>query len=269
MAKPLYLSASQFKTFELCPRKWWFEKVRRLPGSSSSYGHTFGLVLHALIERWLGADASGRDPETGEPVDFYPEGWQTTEDGETLRPEDEVKIKDLLSKAIVEGVLVRRPGAVIEKSFTVPMIEGVMVTGRIDLSLPGEIQDHKSVKAMRWALSPEKLKEDTQMLLYAYVEEAGVLRHNVFEREGDNKVRKTVAMVSEEEKQAKWDDLKAKAAIMKALKDEGPKRDYKEVAGSYPDACNAYGGCRFLSLCLAKPRETLDEFEERNKRLAA
>ena len=265
----MILSASQFKTYQRCSRLWWFDKVLRLPRTGGSYGHIFGKVIHAVAERWLEADETGRNLE-GERKELYPDGWQT-EEGETILQEDEAVVKELINMAISQGVIQRLPDRIIEKSFTITLIDDIQVTGRIDLALPGQVHDHKSTVNMRYALSPDKLSKDTQMLLYAHVQKLDTqphvtLQHNVFDRT-KIRVRKTVVNVSKEEVQEHWEGLQTLAKEMKRLKmaDHQPD-DFKNVPCNMPDGCNMYGGCSYLSVCVG--RETIEHLTERRERLA-
>lgn len=265
----MILSASQFKTFQRCQRLWWFEKSVRMPSSKGSYGHAFGKVIHAVVERWLEADAAGRNL-AGERKELYPDGWQTVE-GTTILPADEPVVKELVNMAITEGVIQRLPDREIEKAFTVPLTPGVEVTGRIDVALPGTVIDHKSTVSMRYALSEEKLKQDTQMLLYAKIQQREgqdhvVLQHNVFDR-SKVRVRKTRVEVPVEDVEDHWEYLKGVATLMKSLHDSGLTDDDMDmVPKNMPDGCNAFGGCRFIGVCTK--RETPEHFRARYLRLA-
>lgn len=291
----LQVSASQLKTFDLCPRKWYLGKVARLPGSKKVYGHTFGTVLHARIEAWLRASPNGRNPD-GSPFEPYPEGWWRDDEGEEVLPEDRDLIKDLIAKAIAAGYLVRSPKQQVEKEFFVSMAgssqDPVILKGFIDLVLPGEIVDHKGTKSMRYALTedmpkdeglswPElpksRLRKDIQLLLYAKVlmdqspeilEEVRVT-HNIFDR-SKGEVHQRSAVVSEEEIEANWSRCTSNALDMAEWK-AVPEQNWKSVTGRYgtPDmdnACNAYRGCPYLTMCMG--RETLKRFRARQLRLA-
>ena len=117
-------SATQHETFELCNRKWWFQWVRRLEGGISSASQVFGTVVHSVCERYLLADDRGIDRKTGLPVDLYPDGWWIAKsdnpdepaDGEISIAERDI-VKRLVSSAIENGILERRPGRRIEHDF--------------------------------------------------------------------------------------------------------------------------------------------------------
>lgn len=272
----MILSASQLKTYKLCPRKWWFEKVEKLPRpTKAQYGTVFGKVLHNVLERWLEGDPSGRMPGTGEPIDLFPEGWEVDwETGEEVPPEDQALIKAHVELAIETGMLRRTADQKIEASFTVPLLDDVMFTGRIDLlrKHPPTIEDHKGTKSMRYALSKAKLADDDQMLAYAKIlgDQLGLqpedkihLAHNVFERTGPCKQRKTEAVIEFKTALDRWEEFKTRAHDM--IKHSQCKK-HKEVKVDLGEQCNAYGGCRYLSICSGD--ETTTKFKRRVLRLA-
>ncbi len=119
----IQISLTQLETFDLCKRKWALDKVRQLPSPEISAG-PFGTVLHSVAERFLKADALGRDTN-GNPVDLYPPHWTEARnrykpdeiDGIVSPAEAEV-ITKLIQAAIDEGVLSRRPEQLVETGFT-------------------------------------------------------------------------------------------------------------------------------------------------------
>jgi len=204
-------SASQFETWNLCHRKWWLDKVRKLfIPTSTSQG--FGTVLHAVVEKWMMANDLGRDVD-GNPVEIYPQGWHhafnkfTGETDYSCTAAEQDIIKKLVTVAIEEGVMERRPGRLIERQFNHSILKikcptcggrGVKMTHRpeigkktyvsdgkcetckgdgngtnitimgfIDLELSDQIEDHKTTKNMKYAKSAAKLRVNTQMLIYA------------------------------------------------------------------------------------------------------
>lgn len=120
----LVTSATQIETFLLCKRKWWLKKVRRLEDPTTK-SQAFGTVLHSVNERYLRADALGRD-EKGNLVDLYPPGWtkavkrhpqdEDDHDGE-VSPAEASVIKTLVAEAINSGILERIEERVIEHEF--------------------------------------------------------------------------------------------------------------------------------------------------------
>ena len=138
----LQLSASQIETYRDCHRKWWLDKVRKLP-TRSSHSQVFGTVVHSVIERFLLADDLGRDTATGLPVNLYPTDWHVAKDrwGKkceakdcgprcgachgtgllcegAISPMEQDDVKRLIASAIENGVLERLPGRRVEAGFT-------------------------------------------------------------------------------------------------------------------------------------------------------
>jgi hypothetical protein len=249
----LIISATQLQTFELCPRKWWFDKVLRLPRLERKQ-FDFGTVLHSVCERFLLADELGIDPITNEPVDLYPEDWHNN-----LPPADQDLIKRLISAAITEGVLERKPNRLIEHEFRLPVIPGVQIMGFVDVLYPDSVEDHKTSKATRWFQSAKSLPENLQMLIYGKVcldrnprLDRVLLRHNQFCKDPDKpQVRKTEAWATKEQILDAWENrVVATAHKMVEIKQaeygswmDTPEPDYSK------GPCNAYGGCEFTPIC--------------------
>lgn len=282
----LVLSPSGYETAELCIRKWWLEKVRRLPSMSSLQGKVFGTVLHSVIDRFLSADELGRT--NGQQTDLFPEGWTKARDrwkpsqidGE-VTPGEADTIKRLVTAAIDQGVLERLPDRVIETGFDKELMQigdtKVRIKGFIDMAEPGGIQDHKSVKKMSYAKSPAKLKENMQMMIYAKIllmdlAEAGFplpekvsLRHNQFCKDPDDlRVKKTEAFVSPEEVESFWLRVQDLTKEMARYRDKANTWNDLPNPAKGSNACNAYGGCAFQSICNGKESEEMYE-----KRLAS
>ena len=237
----MQISASQLKTYGLCPKKWYFEKVEKLPRGKTSYGATFGSALHACLERIQ----LGEDP--------FPEGWDST-----LQEGDDKLAKDLLA-------LYRKDEEVlpenVEREIRLPVIDDINLLGYIDLYKPGKIVDHKTTKAMRWALSAKELAKDLQMLVYAKwaLDQEGPeidaieLRHNVFLRTAPVRHKKTVAFATREAIMERWYQVQETALLMKQAREKG-----SPPGTEMGDQCHAYGGCPYARICSGVM--TSDEF---------
>ncbi len=282
-------SASQIQTWELCNRKWWFDKgPLRLRELDRGY-FTFGTVTHAVIERYLSADDLGNDPATGLPVDLYPPGWESTmgRDKKTLVSISIIEqetIKKLIPLAIEQGILVRSPGRLLEQKFYLPILQlddgGVVwLMGYIDVMLSDEVQDHKTTSNMKYALSPAKLRASPQMLIYALVciqrcAETGAplpqkitLRHNVFGKDPMNpKLRKTSVEVTPTEVMEYLPTIKR---ICERMVGQLKIKEWSTVPGADESeqrgGCNAYGGCQFAPICTGQ--ETPEKYMERVDRV--
>lgn len=281
--QPLQTSVTQLDKFEDCPRDWWFDACARLPRGSRVYGMVFGDVLHGVIERYLKADAAGRD-SAGNPVDLYPAGWQYAgQDMARIEEADEEVIRSLVQQAIDEGYLVRLPGRQVERKFMGVLVwkpeplwldadlakvrntfgPHIVITGKIDLAVPpGAIVDHKGTKSMRYALSEAKLADNNQLLLYAKVladehpeQEEFTLTHITYDRTAV-KVRRTTATVTRGEINERFERLKALAVDMQALlSQDRAEGEWAKVPGAIdgkgagPRRCSEFNGCRFLPIC--------------------
>ena len=279
MAGRLKISSSQHSTYLRCHRLWWFQYVQKLPTPPRAF-YDFGTILHEVCERYLLASELGCVPSlpiwwsyapgfcwlTGvlagqvpfNTIDLYPDSWDETE-GRKITPVEAHLIQRLVEKAISEGILERQAGRKIEHWFSYEIISGVDMVGLIDVLNPGEIQDHKSTKDMKWAESPETLAHNVQMLNYAAVllDQQGwngdvTLRHNVYCKNPKKlEVRKVETTVSQRAIEQNYESLVDVAEDMKELHEHGPELEkWAEVEGpNQPDACGAYGGCPMRSIC--------------------
>jgi len=307
-------SATQYETFDLCNRKWWLAKVRKLDAGFASGAQVFGTVLHSVIERYMKADDNGRDPSTGLAVDLYPPGWEVAESKFGQPSEgsvglgDQELIKKLMIEAIKSGVVERLPGRTVESQFNMHVVEvpcwkcnasgldelevkdiacapcngegfvQVRIMGFIDCVSDDTVQDHKTMKAIKWAQSKASLVENTQMLIYGNVLLARLksknaplpafitLRHNQFVKDPEDlRVRKTEVQVARETIEEWWKNwLVPKAEAM------AKQRAFVERWNDIPDpankskACNAYGGCPYQPICAGRISE--DDFEKLSKK---
>lgn len=176
--RDMWTSASAITDADDCMRRWWFNKVIKLPQEQRK-ATIFGDVFHAVLERYFKANDRGIDNK-GHIIELYPEGWATmksrwdkTNTAYTIEPTEEAIIKKLVQEAINDGILVREPGRIIEKSISthIDTIDEtkIIIKGFIDLETPSSIIDHKTAKSTTYILSKAKLKESIQMMLYATV----------------------------------------------------------------------------------------------------
>lgn len=275
-------SATQYETFDLCKRKWWFQWGVKLEKLEQDF-LTFGTTLHAACERYLLADNLGRDA-TGRPVDLWPVGWNTN-----IPPAQADLIKRLVAEGIKSGLLVRRPGRLVEHAFLAPLGEhrGMLMfgTGKIDMMVVDgeepEVQDHKTTKAMRWAKSPKALAQTTQMLTYAGevqrqraarglpMADKIKVRHNVYVKDPAAPAVKIVeAWVTASAVEARLEQNRAAATQMVNFKTAFLQpEDWHRLPepASQGRACSAYGGCPYLMICGG--RETPTEYSKRIERV--
>lgn len=268
------VSVSQMNTCDDCPLKWYFEKILKLPREEHDH-FKFGTVLHACLERII----LGEEP--------FPEGWDA--DAPTG---SSALIRSLVEEGVEVGAV--KPGTDdqhVEYKFEIPLGEeydNLIFLGFIDLldlsqSFPC-VQDHKTVSGNKRARSPEGvwgryaktvegLKEDRQMLLYAWValclyrtkyngavpDRGILLRHNQYlKRHRNDPVLGTqprVRMVGgadnmrsaasvEQIEQAATDAF----ALVEKMIDYAKIEDWTKVPQNF-DSCGKFGGCDFRSIC--------------------
>lgn len=265
----LVISASQIETWSSCRRKWWFSKCCRLPELDKGF-QIYGNVIHAVADRFFGADDLGYDRKTGKPVELYPAGWEISRDRVdankilgTISLQEQAQIKLLVKRAIEEGIFTRRPGREPEASFFRQVVTRIAIIGYIDLMLPDEVWDHKSTKNMNYAKSALDLPRNTQLLIYAKecllrAAEQGrqldkvVVRHNTFSKDPKNPVVRAVqADVPVAAIEAAWAKVQEQAADMRTLKRAGIAPEaWAGVPSAWgTDTCNDYGGCAFRGIC--------------------
>ena len=210
-------SGTQHETYERCKRKWWIKWVRKL-GEPPRAPTGFGTVLHSVIARYQMADDLGRDRH-GQVVDLYPVGWEQPEEkwggipGDPLTVvkqqrfgffkscefDDEV-IRIFCEQCKGSGQCVYvggQPPDTCNKCGGDGLSAIVKIMGFIDVVTPDSVQDHKSIKNIRYAKSQKKLASNRQLLIYAKVvlkrlEAQGLplptdvlVRHNYFSKNLD------------------------------------------------------------------------------------
>lgn len=277
----LVISASQVETWDDCRRKWWFSKVHRLPELDKGF-QIYGNVIHAVADRFFGADDLGYDRKTGKPVELYPAGWEISYDRTdrskilgVVTPQEQAQIKLLVKKAIEQGIWTRMPGREPEASFFRKVADRIAIIGYIDLMTPDSVHDHKSTKNMTYAKSANDLPTNTQLLIYAKecfdrADEQGrrldtvTVRHNTFSKDPkDPTVRAVSNTVTRAQVMAFWSGVVERATSMRTLKRAGIKQEaWSGVAGPKDKkTCEAYGGCAFRTICGSV--ETPDKYRAR------
>ncbi len=197
-------SASQHKTFDMCRRKWAFQKVWGVKEKERQH-FIFGHALHSVAERYiLGKTTTWED--------LFPKAWN-----KGLDEYESNQIRTMATKAVERGVWQAVPNSVIE--FPLAFLVGpehvdarglpLLATantyldehevrrisqlttlydgsplpsgwnrlppyvGFIDHMIlwdtPPTIADHKTAKNRKYATTPAKLAEDLQVLSYAAV----------------------------------------------------------------------------------------------------
>ena len=266
------LKPEDFK--DTCERKWFLDKVLKVPQKPRA-ATTLGTILHSVVERYLLADDNGRDVLTGEPVDLYPEGW----DSEIKYESDRELIRSLINYAIEEGHLKRRKGRKVEEA----MSDGIkhwgkpgefgsqlwniapeiLLTGFLDHRYGNVIEDWKtSSDPTKWGLnsdpkSTKYLGYDIKMLMYAAwlhafdPQESYVLRHVYFDKKSTPEEPRVVPVevevsVEHVEKFTEW--MMEAAEYLYKLKEENSRATLTKMHKGEL-ACGKYGGCAYQKIC--------------------
>jgi len=291
-------SASQIKSFiARGPRYWYLSKILKLPEQRKGY-FGFGTTLHEVLERWLSAEANGRDAD-GTPIELYPESFEITEFGRPtgehqpwdfrlLEPAKEGQlIRELVEEAVEKGLLSREADRCIEWSFTgEPFVDGVRLTGFVDWMVPSRaaVIDHKSVKNKRYRLSEAKMRMDPQLMLYAkllldFLRENGLpvpkeveIRHVNYLKDLGTPKGERVSLnsrgqpifVTVEHVEEQWQSLVAVGHDMvKWSKVEAESWDRVPCKGT--ECARMYGGCPFATICSGQ--ETPEKYKARQDRI--
>ena len=194
-----------------------------------------------------------------------------------LTPEEQALVRKLISEGIDAGVLERHQGRAIEEEIFFEAFKNelgtVSVVGYIDCLEPDMIQDHKTTGKMKYALSKRGLDRDIQMNIYGY--KAFVLdppeeapdkvwfRHNVYCKDPkDMRVKKTeiersVSKIKSYYEKEIFPCFKEMLLLIRNT------RIWSDIdpAANISEACNAYGGCPFLSICAGS--ESLEMYVKR------
>lgn len=170
--KPPTSSPSQGQTYLMCPRRWWWQSVRRMPerhDPANFASRAFGTAMHACFERWLLADDTGRNPD-GTPVDPFPDGWDVVEERNKptyrLDAGQRQNARELFGLCTRMGVVRRIPGRKVEDDAVVDC-DGVAIKMVVDQWNADVVEDHKSTSKKKYALSSKELAADSKMLCYA------------------------------------------------------------------------------------------------------
>src|SRR5690606_21832812 len=249
---PYIFSVSQAQTFELCPRKWAYQKIDGLPDPGNEASQLGGEV-HEELEEYLekgtpiGTDRAGKIAMSGLPhlpPPMYP----------GMRIEDwfHVKIGNYQGK---HGV-----GAYYRGLKDVEIRAGWKRKG-----VPF-VSDHKTTKNFMWLKTPEDLTGgvsgvgDMQAGLYAYdtmlqaVVDLVELQWTYMRTTGAPVAEPSITLITREQVDRIIHKLELTTAEMIRTKDEHPTA---LTVVQDPTGCSAFGGCPYQGLCKLTPQEKL------------
>ena len=244
-----HVSASQFKTFSLCQRKWYIEKCTDAPRPEPSAAMLLGSAVHELLEEYVsngveidGDTKAGRIARTA--IEHIPESTDLTVELE-LRME----------------------------SIDPPLIGFIDLYDMMDSSCPVVI-DYKTTSSWDWAKTEQQLTTDPQMIAYGQYAleqhpeaEEVVVSHIQLKTRGAPESRQVSVQLSRDHVYDEWSKLVDLASTMKEVS------RIDDVEGVTPNlsACGAFGGCPYADTCAAlgtkaKPFAGIQNLKSENRK---
>lgn len=227
-----HVSASQISTFRECPRKWYFDKVVKLPRASTS-ATELGSRVHAVLEAYLRGEV--------ESIDTSDEVGQIAASGlEYLPPVSSV----LEIERSLEGDMALDDAPVPVQGF----VDVIDVQNN-------EILDHKTTSSQRYLKTQKELRENVQMMMYAvaylrrFPQESHVTLTHIYYGTKKRWSKKVSVKVSREHVEAQWASIKETIAQMI----EVSRADHAGDAPTCYEACDNYGGCPYRGQCFRAP----------------
>ena len=228
-SKIKHVSASQFKTYSLCKRKWYIEKCTDAPRPEPSAAMLLGSAVHELLEEYV---------SNGVAIDG------DTKAGRIARP---------AIKYIPESTDLHVELSLRMESIDPPLVGFIDLYDTSDPSCPVVI-DYKTTSAWKWARKEEQLRGDPQMIAYAQYAleqhpEANdvTVAHIQLKTKGAPEGRLVSIELTREHVAEQWAKLVELATEMK-------QTSYLDSVEEVPptlSACGAFGGCPFADTCAA------------------
>jgi CRISPR/Cas system-associated exonuclease Cas4 (RecB family) len=250
------LSASQLKSFLLCPRKWAFDKIDKVPRPDTP-STALGTRVHTILEDWL---RDGTPPDLSEVYTYE----------NPRRPgEQVVRYPGRIAHAGLHLLPPpRAPGLEIEGWLSL-RTRATVWSGRLDLRYTdpatGEavVHDHKTTSSPAYAQTPETLRQDPQALLYAASEMVRLSVDRVrldwlYLPTAGGKAWKVSLPVLRDEISPDLDRLEDTAVLIHRTIAAGLAA--RDVPGN-PNACSAFGGCEYSLTCDKSTLPTIDPFQ--------
>ena len=217
-----HVSASQIKTFSLCPRKWHYSKFAGLPRPAPSPAILLGKEIHAQLETYLLHGTPPTHRRASSSLRYLP--------ASPVPPGD------------------------VEREIRIPTRPGLPpVLGYIDLIIPGpvpEIVDHKTMGSWTYAQTKETLAHDPQMVIYSkHALETGCVSavrvtHHQIRTKGAALARRISAILTPSEIDARFENIVSVVAEMAKF----PAYKSPDVPCN-PNGCGAFGGCEYADIC--------------------
>lgn len=236
----MWISASQISTFTACNKKWWWDKIARVPRKSNAAAEE-GTRIHALFENTVKQGQVFYAAQTDEDKNYIDRVFR-------LLPDDVVPVPEYL-----------------ERSFRFSLW-GHEWIGRVDIDAPRHVLDIKTTASVRMLASSEELLSSApQTIIYGT---------DYFMRNPDDEdvdidylyvERRPYADAKDERRTVQ---LTQEAAIfgMEMLLTVAEQMEVVKVTPQHDvpmntDHCKAYGGCPYADNCFpTKDENVINKF---------
>lgn len=234
----LFVSASEIEQFDLCQRRWAFIYIeqKRPPANESA---ALGTRVHKILEQWL---KDGTAPDT-----LTDEGAIAASGLHLLPPP-------------------RTPGLVTEEQFSFTS-RRAWFTGFKDFRYRDangllRVGDHKTTKSFTWAKSLEDILAHPQALIYSIDEffrnpndDRLALDWIYYKTTGSKKAELRSQIVTKQTvAEMFFEHVDPVAGVITRMHDAPPGTSALEFEPDFR-ACDAFGGCAFLSICNPTPTQ--------------
>lgn len=244
------VSASQLNAFKRCERKWYYDKVVRVPRVSTN-SQRRGTAIHHALEVYV---------NTGEILEYV----AVNDKGYVEDGAEHVFKTARFVKATIPYLPPAGESKLVEQRVDIPTLDGQgpKWIGYIDLLTESQIIDYKTTSDLRYAKTPDDLLSDTQLCSYAkYVldmaEDESEVRVTLIYLETRNKIKvrtKEVSVVLTRDRVTEqWE---AEQAVIKKMLACHEIEDVEETKFN-PAACWDYGGCQYKNIC-SIPKQTAE-----------
>ena len=231
----VFVSPSQHEVFELCKRKWAFQ---RLDGAArfESDKMKFGTEGHGIAEQWL---RNGTVPPRSEAGEVFKQGIH-------LLPAPHAELM------IEAGLELELKGNIVMVGFI-----DVLVPPHLRQSKVPQVIDHKFTSDLRYAKTPEQLRNDAQAVVYSVAVMERFKSRSVdgawvyYGFSGPNHKPSGTKVVpfhhTVDSATKPWNRIVEQSHEMAKLR-RNPALKAVDVEPT-PTACSAFGGCEFAGVC--------------------
>ena len=208
MKLPKFLSAAQIGDYKLCPRRYYFRYVLKLP-PEPDHNLVYGEAIHEAIAYYLRFKKKRIIPALEDVFNVFESVWRTRK-GYFHSPEHE-RMRFEHGKSVLLRFMEEEkdapPPVFIEEAFRVT-VEGILINGRWDRidwhNEGGVIIDYKTGDVKDEATAKRKLRENWQLPIYvlAFYERFGVLPNKVMLKFVDTGVEASLKKIEDSKTKA-------------------------------------------------------------------